>query len=197
MEPYQAYTQHIRQGPGDEEAVAFFDLDGTIIASHSIKDFFSERLFSGQVTVSEAIDLVSMAGRYALKVGSFEDAMASSVRNMRDLKEEDFAALGEKVFRERLTPVIFPEMKAIIRAHRAKGHSLAVITSATRFQAEPLASSLGIDHVLCSELAVSKGRFTGELDGEACYGRAKLTAARQFADERGLQLGQSYCCIGK
>jgi putative phosphoserine phosphatase/1-acylglycerol-3-phosphate O-acyltransferase len=192
VEPYQAYTKHIKQKSGDAETAAFFDLDGTIIATHSVKDMFSERLFTGQVSLSEAIDLVNMAGRYALKMGSFEDAMASSLRNVRGLKEQDFKALGEKVFRERLTAVVFPEMKAIIRAHRASGHTQVIVTSATRFQAEGLARSLGIDHILCTELAVSKGRFTGKFDGEACYGPAKLTAARRFAQEHGLELEQSY-----
>jgi putative phosphoserine phosphatase/1-acylglycerol-3-phosphate O-acyltransferase len=192
VEPYQAYTQQIRQGPEDEETAAFFDLDGTIIATHSVKDVFSERLLSGQVGLAEAFDLVNMAGRYALKIGNFEDAMSSSLKNMHGLEVKGFKALCEKVFRERLAPVIFPEMKAIIRSHRAKGHTMAIITSATRFQAEPLAQSLGIDHVLCTELGESKGRFTGEIDGEACYGPAKVRAATHFAEKHGLDLARSF-----
>ena len=192
VEPYQAYTQHIRQGPGGEETAAFFDLDGTIIATHSVKDVFSERLFSGQVGLAEAVDLVNMAGRYALKMGNFEDAMASSLMNMKGLKVSEFRSLCDKVFRERLAPVVFPEMRAIIRAHQAQGHTLAIITSATRFQAEPLARSLGIDHVLCTELGESKGQFTGSIDGEACYGPGKIRAADRFSESHGLDLAGSF-----
>jgi len=192
VEPYQAYTQHIRQGPGGEETAAFFDLDGTIIATHSVKDVFSERLFSGQVGLAEVFDLVNMAGRYALKMGNFEDAMSASLKNMKGLDVTDFRSLCEKVFRERLAPVIFPEIKAIIRAHQTKGHTLAIITSATRFQAEPLAQSLGIEHVLCTELGESNGQFTGAIDGETCYGPGKVRSAGRFVEKHGLSLDNSY-----
>jgi putative phosphoserine phosphatase/1-acylglycerol-3-phosphate O-acyltransferase len=192
MEPYQSFTSHIERETPGQGIAALFDLDGTLIATHSVKDFFSERLFSGQVSLAEAMDLAGMAGRYALKLGSFEEALSSSLRNMRGLGKKDFDQLGEKVFRDRLSSAVFPEMKAIVRAHRRLGHTLIVVTSATRFQVEPLARYLGIEHVLCTELAVSKGKFTGRIKGEACYGPAKVTAARRLCEELGLSLEDSY-----
>ena len=48
-----------------------------------------------------------------------------------------------------------------MRAHRRRGHTIAVVSSATRYQIEPLARDLGIEHVLCTRLEVTDGRFTG------------------------------------
>ncbi len=192
MEPYQPFTRHISQGSDGAVVGAFFDLDGTLIDTHSVKDVFTERLIAGQVSSQEVIDLLNMAVLYALKAGSFEDALTSSVRNIRGLPEKQFEELGKKVFRDRLAPVIFPQMKAVIREHQAVGHRLVIITSATAFQVEPLAKYFGIDDILCTRLAVKNGTFTGELEGEPCYGGAKLVAAREFAGKHGLQLGESY-----
>lgn len=196
MEPYQSYTRHIQPGSSDSAAprgiAAFFDLDGTLIDSHSVKDIFTERLLAGQVSAAEIADLLNMVARYALKAGSFEDALSGSVRNLAGQPAKHFEELGEKVYRDRLAAVVFPEMKAVVRRHRALGHRLVLVTSATTFQAEPLARSLGIDHVLCTRLQQRKGRYTGALDGPACYGPAKVGAAHALADAEGLSLEHSY-----
>ncbi len=191
-EPYAAITRDVTEGPGGRTTGAFFDLDGTIIASHSVTDFFLERLRNGQVSIEEFRDLMTMSARYLTKTGDFEDGMAASVANLRGQQEQELARLGEKVCREKLLPQVFPEMKALIRAHRAKGHTLAIVTSASRYQAQPLAERLGIDHVLCTELGVAGGRFTGTIAGEPCYGANKLTAAREFSRGRRISLKKSW-----
>lgn len=192
MKPYQSFVRHIDQGRDGPTVGAFFDLDGTLIDSHSVKDIFSERLMTGQVGSQEIIDLLNMAVLYALKVGSFENALESSVKNLNGASEKQFDELGEKVFRERLSPVLFPQLKAIVREHQSRGHCLVIITSATQFQVEPMARYLGIEHVLCTRLAVKRGKYTGELDGPPCYGEAKLTAALDLAEEQGLDLEESF-----
>jgi len=191
-EPYAAVTRSVRDGVGGRSVAAFFDLDGTIIAGHSVGDFFVERLKAGQVGVDEVRDLLTMSARYITKTGDFEDGMAASVANLRGQSEDDLIRLGRKVGVERLAPQVFPEMKALLRAHRDRGHTIAIVTSATRYQAEPLADQLGIEHVLCTELAVTGGRFTGTIRGEPCYGANKLTAARAFARPRRISLKKSY-----
>ena len=54
-----------------------------------------------------------------------------------------------------------PRRAALVAAHRRRGHTLAVVSSATRYQIEPLARELGIPHVLCTQLEVEDGCFTG------------------------------------
>src|SRR5262249_23772389 len=63
---------------------------------------------------------------------------------------------------------------------------------ATRYQIDPLAQDLGIEHVLCTRLQVCDGRFTGEIEEPACYGQGKVEAARRLAAARNLDLGESF-----
>lgn len=191
-EPYARVTRPVRGGVGGRSVGAFFDLDGTIIAGHSVGDFFVERLKAGQVSVDEFRDLLTLSARYLTKSGDFEDGMAASVANLRGQPEDELIRLGQKVSRERLLGQVFPEMKALLRTHRERGHTIAIVTSATRYQAQPLADHLGVDHVLCTELGVTGGRFTGTIRGEPCYGANKLTAARAFARRRRVSLAKSY-----
>ncbi len=191
-EPYAAVTRTVREGGGGKSVGAFFDLDGTIIASHSVTDMFLERLKAGDVSVDEFRDLITMSARYVLKTDDFEDGMAASVANLRGQSESDLVRLGEKVCRDRLLAQVFPEVKALLRAHRKRGHTIAIVTSATRYQVKPLADYLDIGDVLCTELGVTGGRFTGTIRGEPCYGPNKLTAAQAYARRRRISLKKSY-----
>lgn len=192
MEPYQSLTAGINEGPGGKTTAAFFDLDGTIIATHSVKDIFMERLSAGQVQTEEIVDMASMMFRYLFKTQDFADSLSASVKNMQGIDEGEFIELAEKVCRDRLMPQVFPEVKAILKAHKAKGHTLVVISSASRYQVEPLARELGIDNIICTELEVKNGLFTGLLDGMPCYGPAKLSMASAFSKGRRVSLKKSY-----
>jgi len=192
MEPYQSLTEAITDGPGGKTTAAFFDLDGTIIATHSVKDIFLERLFAGQVQTEEVVDMATMMLRYVFKTADFAEGLQESVRNMQGMDEAEFLELAEKVCRDRLLPQVFPEVKAILKAHQAKGHTIVIISSASRYQVEPLARELGIDNIICTELEVKDGKFTGLLDGTPCYGPAKLSTARAFAKGRRISLKKSF-----
>ena len=192
MEPYERFTQDILAGTGGRTTGAFFDFDGTVIATHSIKDMFLERLREGEVGVLEAIDLSEMVSRYLLGVGGFEDALAAAVENFAGVPAQHLAELGEKVGRDHLIAEIYPEVRAMIRAHQNRGHTVVIVSSATRYQVETVAKHLGIEHILCTEVELLDGRLTGRLVGQPCFGYEKLRAVRKFARQRHISLAKSY-----
>jgi putative phosphoserine phosphatase/1-acylglycerol-3-phosphate O-acyltransferase len=192
VEAYERYTQDIGGSPRGKSTGAFFDFDGTIIASHSVMDMFIERLKSGEIKSQEIFDLGAMIPRYLLKQDNFTDSIAASIRNLAGVPEEKLLELGDRVARERLGAEVYPEMRAMIRAHQKKGHTVAIVSSATRYQVAPLARSLGIEHILCTELEVVDDHFTGEMDGEPCYADNKVTAVRKFARLHRVNIGKSF-----
>jgi putative phosphoserine phosphatase/1-acylglycerol-3-phosphate O-acyltransferase len=193
VEPYERYTQDVLADTRGRTTGAFFDFDGTIIATHSITDMFLERLREGEVGVFEVIDLGEMVSRYLLDVGGFEDALAAAVENFAGVPAQHLAELGRKVGHEHLIAEIYPEVKAMIRAHQRQGHTVAIVSSATRYQVETVAKHLGIEHILCTEVEVLDGHLTGRLVGEPCFGEEKLCAVRRFARQRHISLAKSYC----
>ena len=62
-----------------------------------------------------------------------------------------------------------------MRAHRERGHTIAIVSSATPYQVEPVARELGVEHVLCTRLEAQDGVLTGQ------RGPADLLRARQAA----------------
>ncbi|MDH3758031.1 MAG: HAD-IB family hydrolase [Gammaproteobacteria bacterium] len=192
MQPYEHFTREIAAGLRGKTTAAFFDFDGTIIATHSVRDMFLERLKNGEISSQELFDLGDMVTRYLLNVSGFGDALVSAVRNLKGMPERELIELGEKVTREHLAAEIFPEVRAMIAAHEQQGHTVVIVSSATRYQIEPVAKLLGVEHILCTELELEDGRFTGRLKGEACFAENKLQVAQDFAGKQRVKLGKSY-----
>src|SRR5581483_8526124 len=105
---------------------------------------------------------------------------------------EALLELGRRLFRERLAGTVYPEARALVKAHQRKGHTVALASSATKFQAGPLAAALGIEHVLCTGLEVVDGVLTGRIDGPVLWGRNKAEAVAGFAADAGVKLADSY-----
>ena len=192
MEPYEHFTREIAAGMRGKSVAAFFDFDGTVIGTHSIKDMFLERLRNGEITSQELFDLGDLVTRYLLNVGSFEAAIESTVGHLEGLSERELIDLGERVTSEHLAAEVYPEVRAMIQAHEGQGHTVVILSSATRYQIEPLARRLGVKHVICTQVEVADGQLTGRLVGAPCYGENKRLAAQEFAREHRIRLAKSY-----
>jgi len=192
MTDHGILTREIDEGPSGPSIGAFFDLDRTLIAGFSASAFVSEWLTSGRASVADVAASAAAATAFQLGQKNFSAFVSESLAMVRGLTEEEFAAIGERIFGSTIAGNIYPESRALVDAHRAKGHSLAVISSATRSQVAPVARELGIDHVFCTELEVEGGKLTGNIVRPACYGPGKAVAAERFAAERGIDLDESY-----
>jgi putative phosphoserine phosphatase / 1-acylglycerol-3-phosphate O-acyltransferase len=122
----------------------------------------------------------------------FERFMRVGVKAFRGRQVDDMAELGEKLMRSVLGGALYPEAWELVAAHRAKGHTVVVATSALPFQVEPLAREFGVDHVLCTRLEERDGILTGEVDGPILWGPGKARAVEDFAREHKIDLGKSF-----
>ena len=189
---HERLTREIREGPSGSKVGAFFDLDQTLLAGFSASAFMRERMLSGRTTPREVIDGLYGTLSFAAGRTGFSGLMSATTAAYRGLAESVLEEIGEEVFVKHLATKIYPESRALVEAHQQAGHTVAIISSATRYQAAPLARDMGIEHVLCTELEVENGIFTGEVVHPTCWGEGKADAARAIADREGLDLDESY-----
>jgi putative phosphoserine phosphatase/1-acylglycerol-3-phosphate O-acyltransferase len=185
-------TKEIRRGPTGSKVGAFFDLDHTILNGFSATSFVRERLMSGRMSPREMAGTFYGALSFGLGRMGFSNFMSATTQAYRGLAESVLEEVGEEVFVKYLARQIYPESRALIEAHQQAGHTVAIISSATRYQVEPFARDLGIDHVTCTQLEVRDGVFTGEVIHPTCYGEGKAVAARMIAEREGVDLSESY-----
>jgi putative phosphoserine phosphatase/1-acylglycerol-3-phosphate O-acyltransferase len=190
--PHAELTREIENGPSGPRIGAFFDLDRTLLAGFSASAFIRDGVVSGRMSPLDFARTMLTAARFQLGHVGFSGLIAGTVGPLRGRLESEYVENAERIFLEYLAAEIYPESRAIVRAHKRKGHTLAVVSSATRYQVEPLARELEIPTALCTQLEVRDGRITGELIRPACYGEGKAIAVRRFASERDIDLDRSY-----
>lgn len=188
----QAAIDAIEAGPAGPEVGAFFDLDGTLVAGYTATTFFGDQLRKREVGPGEFVrTVVNVVDGEVL--GGDPTKVAYQVFNaLRGQSEEAFAAVGERLFLQKIAGTIRYEARALVHAHQRMGHTVAVASAATPYQIGPIARDLGIEHLVCTRLVVEDGVFTGETDGPMLWGRYKARGVRAFAAEHGIDLADSF-----
>ena len=177
MSVHSQITREIDEGPAGPRIAAFFDVDRTLIAGFSALQFFRDGLGNGLVSPADFAAALGTAVRFQLGQVGFSGFVTGTAGMLRGRSEAAFAEIGERIFRDRLATEIYPESRALVQAHRRKGHTLALVSAATRYQIDPLARELEIPHVLCTQLEVA-GRSLHRRSGAADVLRAREGAGR-------------------
>jgi putative phosphoserine phosphatase/1-acylglycerol-3-phosphate O-acyltransferase len=189
---YQNVTAEIERLPDGPEIGALFDFDGTIISGYSVFAFFEEQLRRGHMSPRDVVELLTVAASFGIGVLGYPALMLAASQFLRGVSEESYAAFGEDVFRSHIASQIYPETRALVETHLRKGHTVAIISSATPYQVGPAARSLDIDNVLCTRLQVEDGVFTGAVKRPICFGHGKVLAAEKLARQYDIDLDESY-----
>ena len=191
MATQKQLLKDIEAMPDGPDIAAIFDFDGTLIAGYSATVFIKEQLKRGDLSPREFMELASAMTNFGFGNLGFSAMLLVSSQLLRGVSEQSYMELGEELYRSQIARLIYPESRALVDAHRAKGHTVAVISSATPYQVEPAAQDLGIKHVMCSNLEVENGEFTGGVQRPTCFGQGKVDAAEQLASAMGIDLERS------
>jgi putative phosphoserine phosphatase/1-acylglycerol-3-phosphate O-acyltransferase len=183
----------IEASPPGPEIGAFFDLDGTLVAGFTGVIMTRDRLRRGQLSVGEFIGMVQAGLNHQLGRSEFEDLIGKGARMLRGSSLSDLDELAERLFVQKIQNRIYPEMRDLVRAHMARGHTVVLSSSALTVQVEPVARFLGIENVLSNKFETDEnGCITGEVLKPILWGPGKARAVQAFAAKNGIDLSKSY-----
>lgn len=185
--------EDIDNSPEGPEIAAFFDFDGTLIDGYSAKAFFTDRLRNRDIGLRELLRTVIESAKVERRGADITRLMNTAIGGLAGRNIAEVTAAGEGMFARKIAGMVFPDVRAIIAAHAAKGHTVVIASSATPPQIAPAAKDLGITHILATEFEVDEtGVLTGKIDGSIKWGKGKADAIVEFAGAHGLDLSQSY-----
>ncbi|MEO9469016.1 HAD-IB family hydrolase [Parasphingorhabdus sp.] len=192
MADRESHLDDVLNAPEGPHIGALFDFDGTIIAGYSATAMLWEKIKRREMSAEELVETANVMAQYSMGNMGFSGLMSSASRLMKGVTEESYFEFGEELYEKHIARKVYPESRALIEAHIAKGHTVAIVSSATIYQIEPTARDLNIEHVLCSQYEVENGEFTGEIVRPLCFGEGKVMAAEKLAREKNLDLDKSY-----
>jgi putative phosphoserine phosphatase / 1-acylglycerol-3-phosphate O-acyltransferase len=182
----------IQTGPKGPEIGAFFDFDGTLIDGFSALAYFTDKLRRRALGLREAADIIRTALRRDMNEREFDAFFAKNLAGWAGHPEDELTKLWSRLFKETIAGWTFPEAWDLVKAHQKMGHTVAIASSATRYQIAPIAEELEIEHVLSTRVMVRDGKLTGRVDGMTLWGKGKARAVRDFAEGHRIALAQSY-----
>ena len=176
-------------------AVAFFDLDKTIIAKSSTLAF-TRPMFRAGLLSGSTLAKAGIAQAYYQAFGADHDQLERIKDELSQMTKgwdrAEIEALVTETVDEVVTPLVYAEALAVMEDHRGAGRRVVVISASPEEIVRPLCRHLGIDDVIATRSAVDEeGRYTGDLELYA-YGPGKAEAIRAMADEEGIDLESSY-----
>jgi putative phosphoserine phosphatase / 1-acylglycerol-3-phosphate O-acyltransferase len=182
----------IERGPQGPQVVAAFDFDGTLIGGYSGNMLFQERRKRKEVTRDEMTGSITTVFKTMAKLVEANEIVAQSFARWEGKTHDEMQELSSHIYENAIQDAVFPEMREVLAAHHRAGHTIVCATSASRYQAEPAITALGIDTLLCTELEVKDGKLTGKLAGENLFGAGKAAAIKAFVEERGASLKDTH-----
>jgi putative phosphoserine phosphatase/1-acylglycerol-3-phosphate O-acyltransferase len=184
--------EEIERSPEGPTIGAFFDFDGTLIDGYSARVFYEDQIRHFELSTGELARSALAGIEMAVRKTDVSKLMKVAVANWAGHPEDEVEELFERLFVTRIAGMVFPEARELVKAHRQKGHTVVLASSATRYQIAPLARDFEVEDVLCSEVEVVRGYFSGFLDGEVLWGMAKARAVKEFARENAVELRRSF-----
>jgi HAD superfamily hydrolase (TIGR01490 family) len=167
---------------------ALFDMDRTLIRKDSAGLYTRYRRDRGEATLRDAVQVGWWMVQYTLGVIDAPRVALRALEHFQGKEERWLIDSCEQLFADYVLPTVQTQGRAAVERHRAAGDFIAIVTGATSYVAKPLARELGIEHVVCTELEVENGRFTGRPVEPLCYGVGKLALARRTAERHGFTL---------
>jgi putative phosphoserine phosphatase / 1-acylglycerol-3-phosphate O-acyltransferase len=191
--PLLGPTADVDAGPGGPAVGAFFDLDGTLVAGYTAAAQTKDRLRRRDLRVAEFLTIAELAVEFRLGRRAFETLIEGSARTVKGRTARDVDESGDRIFRQSVADLIYPEMRELVRAHQRRGHTVVLSSSALTNQVAPVARYLGIEHIVCNRLvADEQGILTGEVEQPVVWGATKASAVQLFAADQHVDLAASY-----
>lgn len=169
-------------------AIAFFDLDKTVLSINSARAWVGAEYRAGRLGRLELVRSAWWLGQYHLGRAQMDDVLRQAVRSLEGHDVAEFDARVARFWTEDVAHTVRPGARQAIDRHRAKGDRLVLLTAASRQLADNAATALGFDIVLANEFTVLNGCFTGGMREPLCYGAGKVHYAARCATEHAVEL---------
>jgi HAD superfamily hydrolase (TIGR01490 family) len=168
---------------------ALFDMDRTLLSQETASLYVRYQRRIGEASARDLARTLAWVAQYTLGVLDHAAVARKVVRTLEGMPENQMAARCDEWFQKDVERFITDGGRVAVARHLAAGDTCAIVTGASLYASRPLASRLGIPHVVASVFEVDdRGFFTGRTEPPLCLGEGKLERALAFVKARGLGL---------
>ncbi len=172
--------------------IVFFDIDETVIRINSSTVIIKAAYKIGLISTLKLLNAIYLVILYKLKLKDPKKIIEQIGTWITGINVDEFNKMMSDILDQFIIKEIRPEIIAEIKHHKEQDAELVILSSAIKEVCNPLATHLGIDHVLCSELETQKGQFTGKTIGNFCFGKEKLVQLNKYCSLKGYNIEETF-----
>ena len=169
-------------------AIAFFDVDKTVLAVNSATLWLRRERKLGNITILQALRATFWVALYSLGLIHADDVIRVAIRALKGKREREVIDRTMEFWQQEVAATIRPGAKDAIARHKARGDLCFLLTSSSNYLSAPIADVLQLDGFLANRFVVDAGVFTGEPVEPVCYGEGKVAHALGCAQKLNVEL---------
>lgn len=159
-------------------ALALFDFDGTISSKDSFVEFMKFTHGKRVFALRMAMGFLTFAG-WKLGLVKSHFTKVKALRSFyKGWTEERMMDARKRFTKEVLSHILFPKAIERINWHKEQGHRIIVVTASCDAWLGDWTHQMGLE-LLCTEMELKNGIYTGELSKPNCRGKEKVNRINQ------------------
>ncbi len=170
----------------------FIDVDRTILSINSGTSMIIASTKEGILSYSQLFEALILTILHRSRIITSETIISRVARFFAGKSETVIADFSDRLFKDSLALSIRPGALSAIEYHRGNNAELVILSASTNYTCTPLLSELNIPNMLCTEMEIENGIFTGKPKSGYCFGVEKLNRAARFCNERSYQIKDAW-----
>jgi putative phosphoserine phosphatase / 1-acylglycerol-3-phosphate O-acyltransferase len=157
-----------------QKYIAFFDLDHTILNENSGKILIRQARNYGLITRVHLLKGFFLSLLYRFNLMETEKIIKIMANWVNGISERAFKELTADIFNNLIIKSIRPEILSELNFHKEHDARIVILSSSILPLCHKVSEYLGMDDVICSNLEVINGVYTGRISGPLCFGEKKV-----------------------
>lgn len=167
--------------------VAAFDFDGTLTRRDTLLPYLWRGLGWPRFLLAVGLSGPWLAA-FALRLMSNHRAKARLLQvSLQGRTEADISQWTAAFVADYLPAQWQKDMLARLRHHQALGHCCVIVSASPGIYLHQVGRVLGMQGVICTELASREGALTGHMATGNCHGQEKVRRLQAWLADRGIQ----------
>lgn len=178
---------------GISVSLAIFDLDNTLLngdSDHAWGQFLVAHGIVDSQDYAQQNDYFYQ--QYKNGGLNIEEFLAFALKPLSEHSKQQLNQWHAEFMREEVDPMRLPKAQQLLDKHRAAGDFLMIITATNQFVTGPIATSMGVDHILATIPEMVDDAYTGRVEGIPCFQQGKVTRLYEWLTQSGHDLKNSY-----
>ena len=163
----------------DKTALALFDFDGTISNKDSFVAFMKFTHGSPVFVIRMAMGFLTFFGWKIGLVKSHYTKVKALRSFYKGWTEEQMADARKRFTAEVIPNILFPKALEKIKWHKEQNHRVIVVTASCGEWLIDWTKQMDLE-MLCTEMELKNGVYTGELSKPNCRGKEKVNRIKQY-----------------